>query len=119
VRQALGIGLDRIGTRSAALGSRLRTGLAQIDGVTVHDLGSEQCAIVTARVAGLDSGTVADALSRQGINVSTTVVEHNQFDAEVRDVHPLVRLSPHYYNTEAEIDEVVAAVAELAIRRPA
>jgi hypothetical protein len=61
VRQALGIGLDRIGTRSAALGSRLRTGLAQIDGVTVHDLGSEQCAIVTARVAGLDSGTVADA----------------------------------------------------------
>ena len=117
VRQALDIGLDRIGRRSAALGARLRTGLAEIDGVTVHDLGREQCAIVTARVAGVDAGEVADALSRRGINVSTTVAEHNQFDSEVRDVHPLVRLSPHYYNTEAEIDEAVGAVAALAVNR--
>ena len=117
VRQALDIGLDRIGRRSAALGARLRTGLAEIDGVTVHDLGREQCAIVTARLAGVDTGAVADALSRRGINVSTTVAEHNQFDSEVRDVHPLVRLSPHYYNTEAEIDEAVGAVAALAVNR--
>jgi selenocysteine lyase/cysteine desulfurase len=114
VRQALYIGLDRISSRSAALGVRLRSGLAQTAGVTVHDLGREQCAIVTARVTGVDSGEVADALSRRGINVSTTVAEHNQFDSEVRDVHPLVRLSPHYYNTEAEIDQAVEAVAELA-----
>ena len=36
--------------------------------------------------------------------MSTTVAEDNPLDTEVRDVHPLVRLSPHYYNTEAEID---------------
>jgi selenocysteine lyase/cysteine desulfurase len=115
VRQALDIGLDWIGTRSAALGSRLRGGLAQIDGVTVHDLGREQCAIVTARVAGMDTGDVADELSRQDINVSTTVAEHNQFDT--RDVHPLLRLSPHYFNTEAEIDQAVEAIAGLAGNR--
>jgi selenocysteine lyase/cysteine desulfurase len=113
VRQALDIGLHRIGKRSSALGARLRSGLAEIDGVTVHDLGREQCAIVTARVAGVDTGEVADALARRGINVSTTVAEHNQFDSEVRDVHPMVRLSPHYYNTEAEIDQAVDVVASL------
>jgi selenocysteine lyase/cysteine desulfurase len=113
VRQALDLGLDRLGSRSAALGSRLRTGLARIEGVSVHDLGREQCAIVTARVAGRDTGDIADELSRRGINVSTTVAEHNQFDAEVRDVHPMVRLSPHYFNTEAEIDQAVEAVASL------
>ena len=117
VRQALDVGLDRVGRRSAALGARLRTGLAEIDGVTVHDLGREQCAIVTARVAGVDAGDVADALSRQGINVSTTVAEHNQFDSEVRDVHPMVRLSPHYYNTEAEIDQAVDVVRAIAAHR--
>ena len=115
VRQALDIGLDWIGTRSAALGSRLRGGLAQIDGVTVHDLGREQCAIVTARVSGMDTGELAGELSRKGINVSTTVAEHNQFDT--RDVHPLLRLSPHYFNTEAEIDRAVEAVAGLAANR--
>jgi selenocysteine lyase/cysteine desulfurase len=117
-RQALDIGLDRIGKRCFALGAQLRTNLAAVERVTVHDLGREQCAIVTARVAGVDTGTVADELSRAGINVSTTVAEHTQFDAEVRDVHPLVRFSPHYYNTEAEIDRATDVVASLtAIHR--
>lgn len=115
VRQALDIGLDRIGRRSSALGARLRSGLAEIDGVTVHDQGREQCAIVTARLAGIDTTDVSDALSRRGINVSTTLAEHNQFDT--RDVHPLVRLSPHYYNTEAEVDQAVDVVATLAASR--
>jgi selenocysteine lyase/cysteine desulfurase len=111
VRQALDIGLGPIGRRTAALGARLRTGLAEIGGVTVHDLGREQCAIVTARVAGVQTAEVADALARRGINVSTTVAEHNQFDT--RDVHPMLRLSPHYYNTEAEIDQAIDAMAAL------
>ena len=114
VRQALDLGVDWIGARSAALGARLRDGLAQIDGVTVHDLGRQQCAIVTARIAGVDTAAAAAELSRQGINVSTTVAEHNQLDTEVRDVHPMLRLSPHYFNTDAEIDRAVDAIAGLA-----
>ncbi|MGD0068590.1 MAG: aminotransferase, partial [Streptosporangiaceae bacterium] len=55
----------------------------------------------------------AAALGRDSINVSTTVAEHNPLDTEERGIHPLVRFSPHYYNTEAEIDRAVAAVAEL------
>ena len=44
-------------------------------------------------------------MRRAGINVSTTVAEHNQFDD--RAIHRLVRLSPHYYNTEQELDRAV------------
>ena len=47
------------------------------------------------------------------MNVSTTVAEHSQLDTENRGVHPLVRLSPHYYNTEDEIDRAVAEVARV------
>lgn len=54
------------------------------------------------------------ALALQGINVTTTVPEHTQFDTEHRGVHPLVRLSPHYHNTEAELDQAVDVFAELA-----
>jgi selenocysteine lyase/cysteine desulfurase len=114
VRQALDLGLPNIYARSRSLGARLRDGLADTDGVTVHDLGRERCAIVTAKVTGIDSAAVAHALAAQGINVSTTEAEHNQFDSEVRDVHPLVRLSPHYYNTEDEVDRAIEAVAALA-----
>jgi selenocysteine lyase/cysteine desulfurase len=114
VQQALALGLDAIGDRTRTLGERLREGLGQLPGVTTHDLGTHRCAIVTAKIAGRGAGDVAAALGRVGINVSTTVAEHNPLDTEERGVHPLVRFSPHYYNTEAEIDRTLAVVAELA-----
>jgi selenocysteine lyase/cysteine desulfurase len=114
VQQALDLGLDAIGERAHALGARLRAGLDAVDGVRTHDLGVDRCAIVTAAVAGHSAAEVADALGAQGINVSTTVPEHTQFDTEHRGVHPLVRFSPHYYNTDDEVDRCVAAVEAVA-----
>ncbi|GHE35229.1 aminotransferase class V-fold PLP-dependent enzyme [Streptomyces capitiformicae] len=114
VRQALDLGLDRIGERAVALGAYLRDRLDDLPGVTTHDLGAHRCAIVTAKVDGLPAPEVAAALARHGINVTTTVPEHTQFDTENRGVHPLVRLSPHYYNTETELDRTVEVMAGIA-----
>ena len=111
VRQALGLGLDAIGQRSAALGARLRDQLAGLPGVTTYDLGQTRCAIVTAKIATRPAGEAAAALRRAGVNVSTTVPEDNPLDTQDRGVHPLIRLSPHYYNTEAEIDRATELVA--------
>ncbi len=114
VRQALDLGLAAIGERSGRLGALLREQLDQVPGITTHDLGKRRCAIVTAAVDGHSPAEVAGRLAGDGINVSTTVAEHTPFDSEDRGVHPLVRLSPHYYNTEAEIDRTVAALAAIA-----
>ena len=112
VRQALRLGPDAIGQRTAMLGARLRGQLDGLDAVSTHDLGQVRCAIVTARVEGVPATDVAAALGRAAVNVSTTVAEHNQLDD--RAIHPLVRLSPHYYNTEAELDRAVELVAAIA-----
>ncbi len=113
VRQALGLGLDAIGERATALGARLRRQLAGLPGVSIYDLGQVRCAIVTAKVAGRPAEDVAAALGRAGVNVTTTVPEDNPYDTEDRGVHPLVRFSPHYYNTEEEIDRATELVAAL------
>jgi selenocysteine lyase/cysteine desulfurase len=113
IRQALDLGMAAIAERTLALGAELRGRLDALPGVTTHDLGTIRCAIVTAKVDGVPTADVVAALSRAGINVTATVPEHTQFDTEVRDVHPLVRLSPHYYNTEAELDRAVEAIATL------
>ena len=118
VRQALDVGLEAIGQRATALGTRLRRQLAGLPGVTVHDLGRIRCAIVTAKVDGLAAEQAAQALARAGVNVSTTVPEDNPLDTQDRGVHPLIRFSPHYYNTEEEIDRATELVAVLA-RLPA
>jgi selenocysteine lyase/cysteine desulfurase len=114
VRQALDLGLEAIGQRAAALGARLRGLLAALPGVTVHDVGRVRCAIVTARIDGVPAGEAAEALGRAGVNVSVTVPGHNPLDSRV---HPLIRLSPHYYNTEEEIDRAAELVAALASRQ--
>jgi selenocysteine lyase/cysteine desulfurase len=116
VRQALDLGLEAIGRRAVALGDRLRGQLAELPGVTVHDLGQARCAIVTAKIDGLAAEQAVQALGRAGINVSATVPEDNPLDTQDRGVHPLIRFSPHYYNTEDEIDRATEVVAGLARR---
>ena len=113
VQQALDLGLDAIGRRCAALGARLRDQLGDLPGVSTHDLGQTRCAIVTAKIGGMPATAAAAALRQAGVNVTTTVPEDNQLDTEIRPVHPLVRFSPHYYNTEAEIDRATQLVAAL------
>lgn len=114
VDQALALGLDEIGDRAFALGHTLRLGLDEIPGVRTHDLGITRCAIVTASLDGVPSEELARQVKSGGVNVSLTVAEHSQFDAEVRSVHPLVRFSPHYYNTEADLERVLDIVAGIA-----
>jgi selenocysteine lyase/cysteine desulfurase len=53
-------------------------------------------------------------LGRAGVNVSTTVPEHNPLDTQDRGVHPLIRFSPHCYNTDDEIDRATELVSALA-----
>ena len=114
LRQALDLGLEAIGQRASALGARLRAQLAALPGVTVHDLGQTRCAIVTAKIDGLAAEQAAEILARAGVNVTATVPEQNPLDTQHRGVHPLIRFSPHYYNTEDEIDRATELVAALA-----
>jgi selenocysteine lyase/cysteine desulfurase len=113
VRQALDVGVDAIGARTRALGAALRDRLDALPGVRTHDRGVTRCAIVTASVEGVPADEVVARLREKGVNVSVTVPEDTQFTTEIRGLPPLVRLSPHYYNTEEELDRAVEELAAL------
>ncbi len=110
VDYALDIGLDVIRDRASMLANRLRGGLAAISGVTVRDVGHDKCAIVTFDVAGQSSADVIDALRQNKVNCSMTTADSTVLDFAARNLPPLVRLSPHYYNTEAEIDVALETI---------
>jgi selenocysteine lyase/cysteine desulfurase len=113
-RYALAVGIDAIAERTPALGGALRDRLAEIDGVRVLDRGRERCAIVTFTLEGWKSEELADELRRHRINSSVSAREHALYDFTDKGVEACVRLSPHYYNTEQEVDDVVDALRELA-----
>jgi cysteine desulfurase / selenocysteine lyase len=96
--------------RVRALGNRLRGQLAEIAGVTVRDVGAERCAIVTFDVAGVPAQQLKDALARQAINVTVSATTSAVIESIERGLPDLVRASPHYYNTEEEVDRLVESV---------
>ncbi|MBG0566237.1 aminotransferase class V-fold PLP-dependent enzyme [Actinoplanes aureus] len=117
VRQALDLGLDQIGRRAIGLGARMRGLLDDTPGVTTYDLGAVRCAIVTAKVDGVPADEVVTRLASAGVNVTATEADDNQLDTEFRRVHPLVRFSPHYYNTEDELEHAAALVGAMVDKR--
>ncbi len=110
---AMEIGLDEIWERVSTLSKNLRAKLSGVRGVTLHDIGTVQGAIVTFTVHDREAEMVRAALHAQSINVSVVTTYSARIDMEARDLPNLVRASVHYFNTEDEIDRLVAAVTTL------
>ncbi len=109
-RYALDVGIDVAHDRAWMLARRLRQGLAAIDGVRVLDRGATQCAIVTAAFDRVHANAVVEKLAEWRINSVVSLLEFGRFDFADKDVDAAIRLSPHYYNTDEEIDAAVEAV---------
>jgi selenocysteine lyase/cysteine desulfurase len=107
------VGVERGGRRARALAADLRQKLSAIGGCRVLDHGAELAAIVTVDVAGWDARELVTILRRRAINVSATLREYAVIDMDEKQVASALRISPHYYNTEDEIDEMVSVLEEL------
>ncbi len=108
---ALGIGLEAIEARCRLLAGRLRVGLGAIPGITLRDLGPAPSAIVSFTVEGEAAADVVARAGRAGITIGASNPSSTRLDAEARSLPPLIRASPHYYNTAAEIDRLVNLLA--------
>jgi selenocysteine lyase/cysteine desulfurase len=101
---ALGIGLEAIAARNAMLSARLRTGLAALPGAQVLDRGRDHSAIVSFSLAGQQAAAVMERAAGKGIVIGTVAPGSTLLDAQARDLGTILRASPHYFNTEGEID---------------
>jgi selenocysteine lyase/cysteine desulfurase len=109
VRYAQTVG-DAQYQRPPELAERLRTLLSQVPGVRVTDLGRHRAAIVTAAVSGHDPEQVKLAMRARRVNIWTSEPQEGANDARGET---LLRLSPHYYNTEDELETAVTTLKEV------
>jgi selenocysteine lyase/cysteine desulfurase len=110
VRYALEVGLEAAAVRARALAGRLREGLSSLRGVQVLDRGAELCAIVTAAVPAWTARELMLDLRREAIHTSVLTREAAVLDFDDKGVEDALRLSPHYYNTDEEVDRVLSAL---------
>ena len=110
-RYALAAGPETY-ARPRRLAGMLRERLATLPGVRILDRGRERCAIVTIAFEKPDAADVKLALRARGINTSSQHRTSGVLDMDQKRATSVLRLSPHYYNTEAELDVAVAVLRE-------
>jgi selenocysteine lyase/cysteine desulfurase len=79
----------------------------------VHDTAPRRCAIVTFSVAGMAPGDVVAAAERARIRINESTATWAALDMAAKGLARVVRASPHYFNTEDEVDRQVDLVAGL------
>lgn len=114
-RYALEVG-EEGGRRAVALGAMVRERLAALPGMRVMDPGRHRGAIVTAHVEGWHAADLVKRLRQEGVNTSSGYAGGGPLNAPHMTAPSVLRLSPHYYNTEAEVETAVAALQSLLER---
>lgn len=115
VEYALAQGLEPMWLRIQQLAGYLRQRLTDIPGFTPRDLGIQKSGIVTFTHRDSSAAQLQQWLAGQEkrINVTTSTLRSTLLDMQHRDLLEVSRASLHAYNTEAEIDTMIAALSRL------
>jgi len=115
-RYAAGVGIEPGGGRARELAASLRTKLSALPGFRVLDRGAELAAIVTVAVEGWRAPDLVDALRQRGINTSASLREYAVIDMDEKRATSALRVSPHYYNAEVELDTLLESLRSLTAK---
>jgi len=107
---ALDLGLDVIQRRIGWVADRIRGALADVPGVVVRDRGTIRTGIVTFSVEGRDALDVVRRIKERGVNVSHSPREYAVRDFDATGVTGLVRVSPHVFIDDSDVEALLQAV---------
>ena len=110
-------GIESIHAHEQTLMNRFLEGVRKIDGIRIYgDFSTLRTAVVALNLRDYDSGAVADALY-EDFGIATRAGAHcapRMHRALGTENQGAVRFSFAYYNTPEEVDQAIAALAELA-----
>src|SRR2546429_1854537 len=98
--------------RAWRLAARLREQLDAVPEARVLDRGRERCAIVTLDVRGHDAGDLELRLRARGVNTSSADRQSGVLDMDDKRAATVLRFSPPYYKTDAELDTAAATLVD-------
>lgn len=114
IDQLLEVGVDAVFERVQQLSGRLRRELAALGGVRVTETSAQRSGIVTFTVDGTDPTDIVTAARTAGVNINASRPTWSRLDADFAQLAGVVRASPHAYNTDDELDRLIAVVRDIA-----
>lgn len=111
---ALAIGLEAIEARCSRLSRRMRDGLAEIAGFRIFDLGAAPSSIVSFGCDYCSAHEVQDFCAGRSVVIGQSFPSRTRIDSERRGLPDLLRASPHYFNTDADVDVFLETCAAIS-----
>jgi cysteine desulfurase / selenocysteine lyase len=100
----LTLNLQEIVQRNQHLCQLLTHQLTTIPGLTLLDKGSERSSIITFTLEGTTPGSIQHYIQEGGFNITMSYKNYALIDYNQKGVEWAVRVSPHYFNLETEIE---------------
>ena len=107
------LGIEQVWATVAQTSQRIRDGLRQIPGLTLHDLGAHQSGLIAFNVAGQDAFELKRRLGLKRINIGANGVAYTPLDMQARGLESVARISVSPLNNEHDIQLLIAALREL------
>jgi selenocysteine lyase/cysteine desulfurase len=114
IDQVLVVGINEIQARNQHLCSLVRKAISGISRLRLLDIGEHQSSIITVEIPNRKPQEVLAELRQQGINISVGYRSFALIDFNAKNVEWALRISPHYYNTESEVEKLILAIKKLA-----
>lgn len=105
VQYANSVGMERVEQYNKGLSDKLRENLKS-SGFSVWDWGNRLSSIVTFSGPDGDLEKIQQVLKENNVYFSVTYKNSALIDFTNKNIHGIVRLSPHYFNTMEEIETV-------------
>lgn len=100
------IGVENIQAYNATLMKKLQSNLTSIKNIQIQDKGSQQCNILTFVKNGKSLQEIKEILDKHRVYFTVSTLEWGVIDYAKKGIHGSIRLSPHYFNTLEEMDQV-------------
>jgi len=114
IKYAEEIGIDLIYERVQLLAKFNRDLLSENKNIQLRDLGTEQCGIISFSInENNHPKEIVEQMSEAGFAIGLVDPESTLIDSERRNLPTLLRMAPHYYNTEDEIEKAVKQLSLL------
>jgi selenocysteine lyase/cysteine desulfurase len=88
----------------------LRQALGERDGVTMACPPTASSAIITFNVRGYTPADFKMEMEKRNIAVQVASVVHTRLDLEARGIESAVRISPHYYTSQSDMDSFLGTL---------
>lgn len=111
---ALAVGINEIQVQNKYLCNLVLKAISGIDHLRLLDIGENQSSIITVQIHDRKPQEVLLELRQQGINTSVGYRSFALIDFDAKHVDWALRISPHYYNTEREVEKLILAIKKIA-----